>query len=196
MVLSNRCAVGYLFSQCFALGGMFAFITGSPSVYMGYFGISETMYPFLFGANVVAMIFFNRLNVRLLKQHQPQRILSIGQAGQLVAASLLLVYVSFSQSPSLYVVMPLIIIFIGIMGLIVANATSSTVEYFPTNSATATALLGASGFATGALSGAIVGILGDGTAWPMVVVMFGCALAAPILRFLMQGPSMTETEKV
>lgn len=192
MVLSNRYAVGYLFSQCFALGGMFAFITGSPSVYMGYFGISETMYPFLFGANVVAMIFFNRLNVRLLKQHQPQRILSIGQAGQLVAASLLLVYVSFSQSPSLYVVMPLIIIFIGIMGLIVANATSSTVEFFPTNSATATALLGASGFATGALSGAIVGILGDGTAWPMVVVMFACAAAAPILRFLMQGPSMTE----
>lgn len=186
MVLSNRCAVGYLFSQSFALGGMFAFITGSPSVYMGYFGISETVYPFLFGANVVAMIFFNRLNVRLLKQHQPQRILSIGQSGQLITASLLLTYVSFSQTPSLYVVMPLIIIFIGIMGLIVANATSSTVEYFPTNSATATALLGASGFATGALSGAIVGILGDGTAWPMVVVMFGCALAAPSLRFLMQ----------
>lgn len=186
MVLSNRYAVGYLFSQCFALGGMFAFITGSPSVYMGYFGISETVYPFLFGANVVAMIFFNRLNVRLLKQHQPQRILSIGQSGQLVTASLLLVYVSFSQAPSLYVVMPLIIIFIGIMGLIVANATSSTVDFFPTNSATATALLGASGFATGALSGAIVGILGDGTAWPMVVVMFSCALAAPCLRFLMQ----------
>lgn len=191
MVLSNRCAVGFLFSQCFALGGMFAFITGSPSVYMGFFGISETVYPFLFGANVVAMIFFNRLNVRLLKQHKPQNILSIGQAGQVITASLLLAYVSFSQHPSLYIVMPLIIIFIGIMGLIVANATSSTVEYFPTNSATATALLGASGFATGALSGAIVGILGDGTAWPMAVVMFGCAIAAPILRFIMQKGQLT-----
>lgn len=191
MVLSNRCAVGFLFSQCFALGGMFAFITGSPSVYMGFFGISETVYPFLFGANVVAMIFFNRLNVRLLKQHKPQNILSIGQAGQVITASLLLAYVSFSQHPSLYIVMPLIIVFIGIMGLIVANATSSTVEYFPTNSATATALLGASGFATGALSGAIVGILGDGTAWPMAVVMFGCAIAAPILRFIMQKGQLT-----
>lgn len=186
LVLSNRCAVGYLFSQCFALGGMFAFITGSPSVYIGFFGVSETVYPFLFGANVVAMIFFNRLNVRLLKQHRPQLILSIGQAGQLVTAGLLLAYISFSHSHSLYIVMPLIIIFIGIMGLIVANATSSTVEYFPTNSATATALLGASGFATGALSGAVVGLLGDGTAWPMAVVMFACAITAPSLRFLMQ----------
>lgn len=186
MVLSNRCAVGFIFSQSFALGGMFAFITGSPSVYMGYFGVSETVYPFVFGANVVAMMFFNRLNLRLLHRHRPYKILSIGQAGQLITAGLLLLYVSVSEAPSLYVVMPLVVLFIGIMGLIVSNATSSTVEFFPTNSATATALLGSSGFATGALSGSLVGILGDGTAWPMAVVMFGCALTAPTLRWLMQ----------
>ncbi len=186
MVLSNRCAVGFIFSQCFALGGMFAFITGSPSVYMGYFGVSETVYPFLFGINVVSMMFFNRLNLRLLHQYRPQQILSLGQAGQLLTAAVLLLYVSFVQSPSLYLVLPLIVVFIGLMGLIVSNATSSTVEYFPTNSATATALLGAAGFATGAVSGSLVGVLGDGTAWPMSVVMFSCALFAPLLRWLMQ----------
>ncbi len=186
MVLSNRYAVGFLFSQCFAVAGMFAFITGSPSVYMGFFGVSETLYPFLFGANVVAMMVFNRLNIRLLHRHPPQKILSIGQAAQLIAATLLICYISLSNTPSLFIVMPLIITFIGVMGLIVSNATSSTVEYFPSNSATATALLGASGFATGALSGSLVGILGDGTPWPMALVMFGCALAAPCLRFLMQ----------
>lgn len=187
MVLSNRYAIGFLFSQCFALGGMFAFITGSPSVYMGFFGVSETVYPFLFGTNVVAMMLFNRLNVRLLKQHQPRVILSVGQAGQVITASLLLAYVSLSSMPSLYIVTPLIIIFIGIMGLIVSNATSSTVEFFPTNSATATALLGAAGFTTGAIAGAIVGILGDGTAFPMALVMFTCATTAPLLRFLVQA---------
>ncbi|WP_273149486.1 multidrug effflux MFS transporter [Methylophaga thiooxydans] len=187
MVLSNRYAVGFLFSQCFALGGMFAFITGSPSVYMVFFGVSETVYPFLFGTNVVAMMLFNRLNVRLLKQYQPRVILSVGQAGQVITASLLLAYVSLSSMPSLYIVTPLIIIFIGIMGLIVSNATSSTVEFFPTNSATATALLGAAGFTTGAIAGAIVGILGDGTAFPMALVMFTCAATAPLLRFLVQA---------
>ena len=78
------------------------------------------------------------------------------------------------------------------MGLIVSNATSSTVEYFPTNSATATALLGASGFATGAISGSVVGLLGDGTPWPMTLVMFSCALTAPLLRGLMQYGASTE----
>jgi DHA1 family bicyclomycin/chloramphenicol resistance-like MFS transporter len=186
MVLSNRHAVGFVFSQCFALGGMFAFITGSPSVYMGFFGVSKTVYPFLFGANVIAMMFFNRMNLRLLRRYPPQRILSVGQLGQLLTGALLLAYISFSPAPSLAVFMPLVILFVGIMGLIVSNATSSTVEFFPTNSATATALLGASGFATGALSGALVGLMGDGTPWPMVMVMFCCALSAPCLRWLMQ----------
>ena len=185
MVLSHRSAVGFIFCQCFALGGMFAFITGSPSVYMGYFGISETVYPFLFGANVIAMMLFNRLNLRLLQRHRPQHILKVGQAGQLTAAVLLLAYIGLSQTPSLVVVIPLVIIYIGIMGLIVSNATSSTVEYFPTNSATATALLGAGGFATGAISGSLVGMLGDGTPWPMTLVMFICALLAPALRCLL-----------
>lgn len=191
MVLSNRYAVGFVLSQCFALGGMFAFITGSPSVYMGYFGISETVYPFLFGVNVVAMMLFNRLNIRLLNHHVAQRLLSVGQAGQLVTAILLFVYITLSSSPSLYIVMPLIIVFIGIMGLIVSNATSSTVEFFPTNSATATAVLGAAGFTTGALSGTLVGLLGDGSPWPMTLIMLLCAVSGPLLRRVMQGSHLS-----
>ena len=186
MLFRHRYAIGFVFSQCFALGGMFVFITGSPAVYIGYFGISETLYPFLFGANVIAMMVFNRLNVRLLHSHSPHRLLSIGQAGQFITALTLFAYISLSNSPSLFVVMPLVIIFVGIMGLIVSNATSSTVEFFPTNSATATALLGAAGFSSGAVSGSLVGLLGDGTPWPMTMLMLICASLGPSLRYLMQ----------
>ncbi|MCX4187557.1 multidrug effflux MFS transporter [Methylophaga sp. OBS4] len=187
MVLRHRVALGFICSQCFALGGMFAFITGSPSVYMGFFGINETIYPFLFGANVIGMIIANRINIRLLRHYHPQNLLGIGQSIQLVAGGLLLAYVSFSTAPSIVVVVPIIIVFIGAMGLIVANATSCTVEYFPSNSATATALLGAGGFATGALSGSLVGMWGDGTPQPMALIMFGCALAAPLMRRLVHA---------
>lgn len=189
MVLSNRYALGFVFSQCFALGGMFAFITGSPAVYMGFFGVSETVYPFLFGVNVLAMMLFNRLNIRLLNRYVAQRLLTIGQTGQVITALLLFSYISLSHDPSLYVVMPLIMVFVGIMGLIVSNATSSTVEFFPTNSATATAVLGAAGFTTGAMSGTVVGLMGDGSPWPMALVMLLCAVSGPLLRRLMQGPS-------
>ena len=46
-VLSHRQAMGFLAAQCFSFGGLFTFITASPSVYMGYFGVSETLYPFV-----------------------------------------------------------------------------------------------------------------------------------------------------
>lgn len=186
MVLSHRCALGFIFSQCFALAGMFAFITGSPSVYMGYFEISETIYPFLFGLNVVGMMLANRLNIRLLHYYKPHFLLSLGQAAQILTSLILLIYVSIIAQPQLWFVVSLLILFIASMGLIVSNATSGTVEFFPHNSATATALLGSIGFAAGALSGSLVGLLGDGTPWPMVLIMFVCSLLGPILRTLLQ----------
>lgn len=186
MVLSHRQALSFIVSQCFALAGMFAFITGSPVVYMHYFGVSETVYPFLFGANVVGMIIANRLNLRLLHRYPSRQILWFGQAMQVLIAVLMFSYISLNNNISLYGLVPLIILFIGAMGFIVSNATSGAVEFFPHNAATATALLGAAGFACGSVSGALVGVLGDGSPWPMAQVMLSCALIAPVLRFLLQ----------
>lgn len=184
LVLRHRQAVGYLLTLSFSLGGMFAFITGSPSVYMGYFGLSETMYPFFFAANIVSMLFFNRLNVYLLNRFDPDQLLTLGQALQLIAALLLVSYILISSQPQLAVVVGLIMLFIGTQGLIVSNATSSTIEFFPHNSATATALLGASGFSMGALAGTLVGVLGDGTPLPMVLIMMVCALSSIAFRIV------------
>lgn len=191
LVLRHRHALGYLLTLSFSLGGMFAFITGSPSVYMGYFQISETAYPFFFAANIVSMLFFNRLNVYLLHRFAPDRLLSLGQALQLIAALLLLSHILISPVPQLAIVVGLIMLFIGSQGLIVANATSSTIEFFPHNSATATALLGASGFSMGALAGTLVGILGDGTPFPMVLIMTGCILSSISLRLIFHWPQKT-----
>lgn len=186
LVLKHRQALGYIFSLCFAYGGMFAFITGSPSVYMGYFGVSEAVYPFLFGANIISMISANRLNILLLRHYQPEQLLSLGQLIQLITASILVTYITLSSDLSLPFIVGLIMLFIGSQGFIVSNANSSTIEFFPHNSGTASALLGASGFATGALAGTVVGLLGDGTPFPMVTIMLACIVSGMTLRYLMQ----------
>jgi DHA1 family bicyclomycin/chloramphenicol resistance-like MFS transporter len=192
-VLKHRQALGYVFALCFAYGGMFAFITGSPSVYMGFFNISETIYPLFFGANIVTMILANRVNVRLLRYCNPSYLLSLGQSIQLVTGVALLSYVSIVDAPLLAVVVGLVMLFVGSQSFIVSNASSSTIEFFPNNSGTASALLGASGFATGALSGSLVGLLGDGTPLPMALVMTGCIIMGISLRFFMQRPNKLKT---
>lgn len=189
MVLSHRKAMSYLFSQCFAYAGMFAFITASPLVYMEYFGVSTTVYPFLFGGNILCMVTANRINVFLLRRYQPSQLLSIGQTIQLVMGSLLVAYLLLAPTLSLYVIVGLVMLFVGSHAFIVSNATASTVEFFPTNSGTATALMGASGFFAGAFSGAFVSMLGDGSPWPMAIVMASCAVLSPLMRFILNPPS-------
>ncbi|MDO7596992.1 MAG: hypothetical protein MUR51_04825 [Pseudomonadota bacterium] len=192
-VLKHHQALSYLFALYFAYGGMFAFITGSPSFYMVFFNISETIYPLFFGANIVTMIVANRINVRLLRYCNPSYLLSLGQSIQLVTGVALLSYVSIVDAPLLAVVVGLVMLFVGSQSFIVSNATSSTIEFFPNNSGTASALLGSSGFATGALSCSIVGLLGDGKPMPMALVMTGSIIMGISLRFFMQRLNMLKT---
>ncbi|MFW1677868.1 multidrug effflux MFS transporter [Pontibacter sp. JAM-7] len=189
-VLSHRYALGFVLSQCFAFAGMFAFITSSPLVYMQFFDVSEAVYPLLFGANIIGMISANRLNIRLLHRFNPHQILTFGQLLQLSAGLSLLGYLLISATPWLPLVVMLIVIYIGAMGLMIANATSSTIEFFPHSSATATAILGASGFAMGGVSGALVGLWGDGTPLPMATVMLFCSILGIAGRWLLQMPGL------
>ncbi len=186
-VLSHRQAMGFLAAQCFSFGGLFTFITASPSVYMGYFSVSETLYPFLFGANVLVMVVFNRLNMRYLRYHSPAFLLTIGQMLQLLVGLMLLAYVLLSPSPQLWLLVFGIMMFIGFQGLTVANAIASTVEFFPHSAATATALLGACGFMTGAASGWLVTSLSDGSPLPMILVMSLCAILGLALKCIIQA---------
>lgn len=185
MVLKNRKALSYMASQCLAYGGMFAFITASPVVYIKYFQVSETLYPFLFGANILCMVTANRINVFLLRRLMPPSLLTLGQLLQLTAGVILFAYIGLSKTPQLLHVMLLVMFYVGSHGFISSNSTACTVEFFPTNSGTATALIGAFSFLTGAIAGAMVSFLGDGTPWPMAIVMVGCAMISLPLRYLL-----------
>ncbi|WP_148254309.1 Bcr/CflA family multidrug efflux MFS transporter [Aidingimonas lacisalsi] len=173
-VLRHREAMGYICAVAMAFAGMFAFVTASPFIYMEYYGLSPAVYPLVFGANVVVMASSNRLNIRLLRRRSPQQNLALGLAIQWVVAMLLVALVAAGLD-SLWTVVPLIMLFMGVMGLIAPNAISSLLDHFSHMSATATALLGSIQFTSGALSGVLVGAFEIESAWPMVLTMLGVA---------------------
>ena len=183
-VLKHRPVLGFLVATAFSQASMFAFITGSSLLYMEYYGVSAQLFPVVFGLNILALIACNRLNVRLLGRASPLRILSIGQAMQLVTASLLLL-VFLLVSPPLWLTVALIMLFIGMQGLIIANGMASAAEYFPHSAATTSAVMNASGFMMGALAGGAVGVLGDGSPLPLLGVMAASPLLGIMLRRLL-----------
>ncbi|MDN3555363.1 Bcr/CflA family multidrug efflux MFS transporter [Halomonas maura] len=175
-VLRHREGMGYVLAVAATFAGMFAFITASPFLYMTHYGVSPAVYPVLFGANVVVMAGSNRVNIRLLRRRSPQQNMRLGLGVQL-AVALTLVALVATGLDSLVTVVPLIMLFMGMVGLITPNAIASLLEHFSHMSATATALLGSIQFTCGALAGVVVSGFEIDSAWPMVLTMLAVSLA-------------------
>lgn len=183
-VLLNKRAAGFLFAVAFSNAGMFAFLTSSPGVYMGYYDISPTLYPVLFALNIITLSLCNQINIRLLKRFSPTKILKRGQALQLFVGAIMLALVAFFSLP-IWLLVPQIMVFVGLQGFVVANGMSAVTDEFPFNSATATALISASGFTLGAVTGSVSALLSDGSPLAMVGVMACCPLIGISLRKLL-----------
>ncbi|WP_251979050.1 Bcr/CflA family multidrug efflux MFS transporter [Salinicola avicenniae] len=174
-VLRHREAMGYILAVSMSFAGMFAFITGSPYLYMSHYGLSSALYPFVFGANILIMASSSRLNIRLLRTRTPQQNLLLGLGIQL-GAGLTLVALVATGLDSIFTIAPLMVLFVGMQGLIGPNAMSSMLDHFPHMSATATALQGCLQFTCGAMTGALVGAFELASAWPTVLTMLGATL--------------------
>ncbi|WP_139835544.1 multidrug effflux MFS transporter [Thalassospira sp. MCCC 1A01428] len=188
-VLRTRNAVGFMLAHTGASAVMFSFLTDSPFMYIDYFGVEPAHFPYLFGANVLTIIFCNRINNPLLKRMECHQILAIGVSVQLAAAVALFVTCNFF-TPSLYVVVPLIMVAVGAIGLTAPNATASFMQYFPHIGGTATALMGTMQFSCGALAGVFLGWLHafeDGL-WPVTTCMLGFGIFANIMTHLVAKP--------
>lgn len=193
-VLTHRQAMGYITAISFAFCGMFVFITSSAYTYLEYFSVSVQQFPFLFGANVVVMMLMNRINVWALNYHSSRTILSTGLLIQLACGTALII-ASYNQ-PNLYLIVALNMLFVGSLGLIAANATAGTLNFFPDISGTATAVIGVTEFTLGALIGILWSYLHDlqfiatqqHTLSPMAWVMAACALIGLISLKVLSAP--------
>lgn len=174
-VFRHREAMGYICAASMSFSGMFAFITASPFLYMEHYGLTPAMYPVVFGVNVLVMASSSRLNIHLLRRRSPQQNLRLGLGIQL-AAALGLVSVVALGVDSLVSVVPLVMMFMGVIGLIAPNAISSLLEHFSHMSATAAALQGSIQFSCGALAGVVVGAFEIDSPWPMVLTMLMVAI--------------------
>lgn len=169
-VLINRRAVGYMVTQTFSSGVMFLFLTGSAFAYITYLGVSTDMFPLLFGANIVTMMIFNRLNPFLLNIFSPHQMIGAGVAIQLMA-NIVLWAGQFIDPLNIYMVVPMIMVAVGVSGIIMPNSFACFLEDFEDNSGSATAIMGTSQFVVGAILGVILGLLHRDDILPMTTMM-------------------------
>jgi DHA1 family bicyclomycin/chloramphenicol resistance-like MFS transporter len=178
-LLADRRFLGYALAGGFAFAGMFAYISGSPFVFIELYGVAPEHYGWLFGANALGLVSASQLNRRLLARYRGEAIL----AAALVicaTAGALLALVAATGSGGLAGLLAPLFVCVASVGLIGPNTAAAAMAPHGRAAGSASALLGTLQFVVGAAAGALVGALPDGTALPMAAVIAACAAAAPI----------------
>ncbi len=160
-----------------AMFGLFAYISGSPPVYIGRYGLSAPLCGALVGLCSAGFIAGTQISPRLITR--------IGMATTLrwairafLAASLLLTVLAFAGGLGLWSVVGPIMLATTSVGMVLPNATVAALSRQASNAGSASAVMGTMQFILAAVAGSAVGALTDGTARPMAALMLTGAVFA------------------
>lgn len=192
----DRVFLTFTFAGGFAQAGMFAYIAGSPFVFIQWLGLSPSTYAIFFGANAAGYVAFSQLNRWLLRHGEPTSIArGAGLVLVLAATTLVLVtsdvfdFVPDGDAPNVLTVAVPLFVFVASLGLVASNAIASALEGQGARAGLASALLGTAQFTTSSIVSACVGIVAGlevadgsaGTGRPMAFVMLGAATLCLLL---------------
>ena len=163
----------------FSIAGMFTFLTGASFLYIDFFEVKVSNFPYFFGANVVLNVLLTMLNYRLVKRIEPEKLLQIGLLLQLLSGIALLVGV-YQANPNLWFVFSSIVLFVGSLGFVFANLIAIILNQFHQISGSANAVIGVVRFAFSGLIGSSLALFHTGDLIPLGAIMFACALLANI----------------
>ena len=185
-ILTERQTLGCLLAATFSFSCMFTFFAGSPFVYITYFGVAEQHYGLLFALNVLGIISTNYLNAKLVTRIGAIRLLIVGCA-ICAGCGLLLVTTTTLGIGGLWgVVVPLVLV-VGSLGFVGANALAAAMEPFPSLAGTTASLVGFSRMLVGAGSGAVLAVIHDGTPVPMGLLIGGLGVLSLLSCLLLRG---------
>lgn len=168
-----------------ATAAPFAYIAGSADVFMNIYHVSEQEYGWIFAFLAFAMIGSTQLNHMLLKRFSSHQIIRFTLCYQVVTASVL-VSGTYYGWLGMYGMIGLMFIFLTGQGLTFPNTAALSMAPFSKNAGSASALTGSFRMAVGGVASAMVSVLHNGTAIPMVVVMALCALIGLLALFVGQ----------
>ncbi|QHL86810.1 Bcr/CflA family efflux MFS transporter [Nibribacter ruber] len=182
-VLRNPQFLVYTLVGGIASAAPFAYIAGSPDVFMNIYKVSEQHYGWIFAILSVALIGSPQLNHLLLRKYTSEQIIKAGLTYQAVIGALL-VYGVYAQWFSLMTLIVVLFLFLCGQGLTNPNSSALSLAPFSRHAGSASALMGSVRMGVGALVSAAVSVLHNGTALPMVLVMGLCTVTGLVILLI------------
>lgn len=188
VVARDRMFLTYALMGGFAMFGMFAYIGGSSPVLIEYFRFTPAQYGVVFGASASFYIVASQISPMLLPRYGAHRLLRVAATSFLLSAVALAVCAVAGLGRAYGLVVP-VMAAMACLGFIMPNATVGALSRHAAHAGSASALMGTITFGLAACSGALVGILTDGTARPLALLMLLGASAVVVADRLRPPPS-------
>ncbi|WP_172992175.1 Bcr/CflA family multidrug efflux MFS transporter [Lacipirellula parvula] len=171
-ILADLRFIGYALAIGFSYGALFAYITGSPKIYIDYFETTPQAFSGFFASNAIVLLATAQLNRLLLRRYSPHALLRFAAIVAFVGGVTL---VAFTLGNAGFWPFQLTLcICIATLGLIFPNATAAAMAPFGREAGGASAVLGLLQYIIGAFAGAAVGLLSGTTPLAMAATLTAC----------------------
>ncbi|MDS0978159.1 multidrug effflux MFS transporter [Citrobacter portucalensis] len=181
-LLTNGRFMRYTLSLTFYYVGAYAFITGSPFVYISYYHVDPQHYGWLFALNIIGVMAMSVVNRRLVQRHALEQLLKYATLLAALAAVVLALLVKL-ESGGVVAIIITVFLFFSMNGIIAATSTAAALGAVPNIAGSASALIGALQYGSGIISSLLLAAFSDGTPWTMAWIIALFTLLSAVLAF-------------
>ncbi|MCR3694812.1 MULTISPECIES: multidrug effflux MFS transporter [Citrobacter] len=181
-LLTNGRFMRYTLSLTFYYVGAYAFITGSPFVYISYYHVDPQHYGWLFALNIIGVMAMSVVNRRLVQRHALEQLLKYATLLAALAAVVLALLVKL-ESGGVVAIIITVFLFFSMNGIIAATSTAAALDAVPNIAGSASALIGALQYGSGIISSLLLAAFSDGTPWTMAWIIALFTLLSAVLAF-------------
>lgn len=176
--------VGYALAGALNGATLFTYISASPDLLIGTYGISPSNFGWVFGLNAAGVIGASQVNRMLLRRATPDHVLKQASTIALLA-SIALTLAAVTGIGERWTILPLLFLVLASYGFMQGNTMAGALNVDPRRAGSISALMGGASFGVGAMAASLASVLHDGTPRPMAIVMM-LALAGSVaaLRLL------------
>lgn len=160
----------------------YAFITGSPFVYITWFGVDPQHYGWLFAVNIVGLMVVSMVNRRLVHRFPLETLLKVAVSVASLAALTLAVATGLGMG-GMGIIVATVFVFFSMNGIIAATSTACALDAVPNVAGSASALMGSLQYGSGIISSLLLALFSDGTPWTMgwIIAVFTLGSALIVL---------------
>ncbi len=173
-LFAHRGFMAHSLAGGFGQAGMFAYIIGSPRVFIELYGVPPQYYGLLFGTNALSLIICSQISARLLRTYTPRQ-LQRRALTSLACASLAAVALTLVGWMTLPLLMLCLISYMGSQGFVNPNSAALALSDQGKRLGAASALLGTLQLSCGALAGFAVSAWQTDSALPLTTTLATCA---------------------